>query len=52
MLWRKVIVSKSYHSGQKGAIIATYSYRFDNILAIIAFRFITLTARQQRQLTF
>jgi hypothetical protein len=34
----KSFASKSYHSGHKGAVIATYSYRSDNILAVIAFK--------------
>jgi hypothetical protein len=50
MLWRKVIASKSYRSGHKGAVIVTYSYRSGNILAVIAIKTyrIALTARQER----
>ncbi len=35
-LRRKVIASKSYRTGHKGAVIATCSYRSGNVLAIIA----------------
>jgi hypothetical protein len=36
MLWRKVTALRSYRSGQKEAIIATYSYGSVNILDVIA----------------
>jgi hypothetical protein len=36
IMWRKVIISQSYRSGHKGAVITNYSYRSVNILAVIA----------------
>jgi hypothetical protein len=33
-LWRKVIASKSYDFGRKGAVFATYRYRSINILLL------------------
>jgi hypothetical protein len=43
----KVIASINYHSGHKGAICATYSYRSGNILALLHLKFIALTPRQK-----
>ncbi len=34
--WRKVVASKSYRSRPKGTVIAPFSYRSGNILAVIA----------------
>jgi hypothetical protein len=37
MLWRKLIASKSYRLGHKGAIVASSNYCSGNILAVIAY---------------
>ncbi len=35
-LWKEDVASKSYRSGHKGTVFATYNYHSGNILAIIA----------------